>query len=228
MFLHGAFLFYPAAAHVSPYAACCSAIFFKPLTPARAGRSFFRRRKAGGPPATRLSDNAAVFAVRPPARRKKTEVSSKNGSALVKQAAYGETRTAMIKKKLMKNKLSVEAAAPANAVQQSSTRTGGRAPINFARRNANRVLNTDRVLALLRREAPKFFELAEVVGKWVWIQFAEKQPPTVTAVLSELGFHWNHQRQSWQHPCGLFRDQSAPVDPRKIYGSYFAADVKPA
>ena len=228
MFLHGAFLFYPAAAHVSPYAACCSASFFKPWTPARAGRSFFRRRKAGGPPATRLSDNAAVFAVRPPARRKKTEVSSKSGSALVKQAAYGETRTAMIKKKLMKNKLSVEAAAPANAVQQSSTRTGGRAPINFARRNANRVLNTDRVLALLRREAPKFFELAEVVGKWVWIQFADKQPPTVTAVLSELGFHWNHKRQSWQHPCGVFRDQSAPVDPRKIYGSYFAADVKPA
>jgi len=159
----------------------------------------------------------------------KKPASVQNPAALeVKQAAYGETRTAMIKKKLMKNKLSVEAAAPANAVQQSSTRTGGRAPINFARRNANRVLNTDRVLALLRREAPKFFELAEVVGKWVWIQFADKQPPTVTAVLSELGFHWNHKRQSWQHPCGLFRDQSAPVDPRKIYGSYFAADVKPA
>jgi len=77
VFLHGAFLFYPAAAHVSPYAACCSAIFFKPLTPARAGRSFFRRRKAGGPPATRLSDNAAVFAVRPPARRKKNRVQFK-------------------------------------------------------------------------------------------------------------------------------------------------------
>jgi cell wall-associated NlpC family hydrolase len=158
----------------------------------------------------------------------KTDLVQKMSPLGVKQAAYGETRAAIIKKKLMKNKLSVEAAAPANAVQQSSTRTGGRAPINFARRNANRVLNTDRVLALLRREAPKFFELAEVVGKWVWIQFADKQPPTVTAVLSELGFHWNHKRQSWQHPCGVFRDQSAPVDPRKIYGSYFAADVKPA
>ena len=41
----------------------------------------------------------------------------------VKQAAYGETRTANIKKKLMKNELSVEAAAPANAVQQSSNTT---------------------------------------------------------------------------------------------------------
>jgi hypothetical protein len=89
----------PDAGHVSPYAACCSAIFFKPLKPALAGRSFFRRRRAGGPPAKRLSGNAATFAVRPPARRKKTVISSKNSSALVKQAAYGETRTAMIKKK---------------------------------------------------------------------------------------------------------------------------------
>ena len=228
MFLHGAFLFYPAAAHVSPYAACCSAIFFKPLTPARAGRSFFRRRKAGGPPATRLSGNAKSFAVRPPARREKTVISSKNSYAGVKQAAYGETRTAMIKKKLMKNNISVEAAAPANAVQQSSTRPDTRARINWARRNANRVLNTDALLALLRWEAPKFFELAEVVGKWVWIQFDQKQPATVTSVLSELGFHWNGKRQSWQHPCGFFRDHSAPYDPRKKYGSYFAADQKPA
>jgi hypothetical protein len=46
--------------------------------------------------------------------------------------------------------------------------------------------------------------------------------------LSELGFHWNNKRQSWQHPCGLFRDQSVTFDPRKKYGSYFAAEQKPA
>jgi hypothetical protein len=146
----------------------------------------------------------------------------------VKQAAYGETRTATIKKKLMKNKIKIEAAAPANAVQPSSKKPDSRAKINWARRNANRVLNTETLLALLRREAPKFFELAEVVGKWVWIQFSDKQPPTVTSVLAELGFHWNRKRQSWQHPCGLFHDQSAPFDPRQKYGSYFAADIKPA
>jgi len=142
----------------------------------------------------------------------------------VKQAAYGETRTANIKKKLMKNKFKVEAAAPANAVQQSSTRTGFRTKINLARRHANRALNSDRLLALLRTETPNFFELAEVVGKWVWIQFSDKQPPTVTAVLSELGFHWNKKRQSWQHPCGQYRDLSVAFDPRKKYGSYFPAD----
>jgi hypothetical protein len=152
---------------------------------------------------------------------------SKDVCAGVKQAAYGETRTANIKKKLMKNKFKSEAAAPANAVQQSSTRAE-RVKINTIRRNANRALNTEKLLALLRRETPKFFELAEVVGKWVWIQFDGKQPVTVTAVLSELGFHWNNTRQSWQHPCGLFRDQSVRFDPRKKYGSYFAAEQKPA
>jgi hypothetical protein len=106
--------------------------------------------------------------------------------------------------------------------------TDKRAKINTARRHANRALNTNKLLALLRSETPKFFALAEVVGKWVWIQFDGKQPVTVTSVLSEFGFHWNNKRQSWQHPCGLFRDQSATFDPRKKYGSYFAADRQAA
>ena len=159
----------------------------------------------------------------------KKPASVQNPAALeVKQAAYGETRTAIIKKKLMKNKIKVEAAAPANAVQQSSKKPGSRPRINLARRKANQRLKTDRLLALLRKETPNFFALAEVVGQWVWIQFADKQPPTVTSVLAELGFHWNRKRQSWQHPCGMFRDLPAPFDPRQKYGSYFPADVKPA
>jgi hypothetical protein len=40
-------------------------------------------------------------------------------------------------------------------------------PIDFERRLANRRLSKDRLLALLRSEALRFFELAEVVGKWV-------------------------------------------------------------
>src|ERR1035437_1753761 len=142
----------------------------------------------------------------------KTHIAQIMSPPEVNQAAPGETRAAIIKKKLMKNKIKVEAAAPANADQLSSNRTDSRAKIDFIRRNANRNLNTEKLLALLRRETPKFFELAEVVGKWVWIQFDRKQPVTVTAVLSELGFHWNNKRQSWQHPCGLFRDQSVRFD----------------
>lgn len=98
------------------------------------------------------------------------------------------------------------------------------ARINFARRRVNRSLDTDTLLVVLRGSAPRFFELAEVVGKWVWIQFADKQPVEVTRVLAELGFHWNRTRQTWQHPCGLHRNIAATYDPRRRYGSYFAAD----
>ena len=89
------------------------------------------------------------------------------------------------------------------------------------RRFANRSLRTEKVLDLLFHETPRLFELAQVVGKWVWIQFEGKQPVTVTSVLSELGFHWNNTRQAWQHPCGMYCDRSVKFDPRQRYGSYF-------
>lgn len=99
--------------------------------------------------------------------------------------------------------------------------------IDFARRQANRELPTDQLLSLLRTEAPRFYDLAEVVGKWVWIQFTAKQPREVTAVLAELGFHWNNTRQTWQHPCGALT-QASRNDPREKYGSRHAADLLPA
>ncbi len=103
----------------------------------------------------------------------------------------------------------------------------GRPQIDFDLRRANRALETEKLLALLRSDAPRFFEVAEVVGKWVWIQFSDKQPPTITSLLAELGFHWNNRRQVWQHPCGTIRRERATFDPRKRYRSYFAADAKP-
>jgi hypothetical protein len=106
--------------------------------------------------------------------------------------------------------------------------TENRPEIDFALRRANRELETEKLLALLRSEAPRFFEVAEVVGKWVWIHFSEKQPPTVTSVLAEFGFHWNNTRRVWQHPCGAIRKERTAFDPRKRYRSYFAADAKPA
>jgi hypothetical protein len=105
--------------------------------------------------------------------------------------------------------------------------TENRPEIDFALRRANRALETEKLLALLRSDAPSFYEIAEVVGKWVWIQFSDKQPPTITSVLAELGFHWNNTRQAWQHPCGTIRRERAAFEPRKRYRSYFAADVKP-
>ena len=99
--------------------------------------------------------------------------------------------------------------------------------INLARRCANRELPTEKVLSLLQKEAPRFFELAEVVGKWIWVQFTEKQPREVTSRLAELGFHWNNKRQVWQHPCGALT-AGTEADPREKYQSYFPADMKPA
>jgi hypothetical protein len=109
--------------------------------------------------------------------------------------------------------------------EQLSTAKTSLARINFARRRVNRSLDTETLLAVLRGSAPRFFELAEVVGRWVWIQFAEKQPREVTSRLAELGFHWNNARQAWQHPCGLYHREAATSDPRKKYGSYFAGDL---
>jgi len=111
--------------------------------------------------------------------------------------------------------------------QLSTEKTGNERPkIDMTLRFKNRALNTEKLLALLRTDAPDFF--AEVIGKWVWIQFTEKQPPQVTRVLAELGFHWNNKRQTWQHPGGSLPVEAAAYDPRRRYGSYFAADVKPA
>jgi len=112
--------------------------------------------------------------------------------------------------------------------EQLNTPKTGLVKINQAQRRVNRSLNTDSLLALLRTERPDFFKLAEVVGQWVWIQFAGKQPKEITSRLAELGFHWNNARQTWQHPCGTLADERADYDPRKRYGSYFAAQVKPA
>src|SRR6202789_3708314 len=94
--------------------------------------------------------------------------------------------------------------------------TGERPKINLELRRANRKLETEKLLVLLRSETPNFFELAEVVGKWVWIQFSDKQPPTVTRVFAELGSHWNNTRQTWQHPCGTIPDERATYDPAGV------------
>ena len=157
----------------------------------------------------------------------KTDLAQKMSPPVVKQAAYGETRAAIIKKKLMKNKFQVEAAAPANADQQSSIGTEKHRA--FVKHNANRELRTQTVLDLLKAQLPRQYELAEIVGKWVWIDFPAASHRAAANTLWRLGFHWNQRRCVWQHPCGACAPYAAhPADPRTKYGSYFAADIKPA
>ncbi len=99
--------------------------------------------------------------------------------------------------------------------------------IDFKLRFQNRGLSTEKLLDMLYHETPRFWELAQVVGKWVWIQFDDRQPPEITAALSQFGFHWNRKRQTWQHPCGHFSTASHR-DPRDKYQTYFPADAKAA
>jgi hypothetical protein len=85
-------------------------------------------------------------------------------------------------------------------------------------------LPTDEVLRKLENEAPLLFRMAQIVGKWVWIQFPERQPKEITSLLSQVGFHWNNRRQVWQHPCGIESEAGlGNYDPRKRYGCHAAA-----
>ncbi len=95
--------------------------------------------------------------------------------------------------------------------------------VDFAKRQENRQLPTEQVIGLLKSALPVAYERAEVVGKWIWVAFTDKQPQSLTAQLSQLGFHWNNRRQVWQHPCGVFKGE--PVDPRSKYQTVSAQEV---
>ena len=133
----------------------------------------------------------------------------------------------------MKTTLHNSKAGAPSRTEQLSTETGSvgtkqiKPFVNFEQRDQNRQLPTARVLELLKSSMPGQFELAEVVGKWIWIQFAEAPAEKIRADLSQLGFHWNSKRQAWQHPCGQF-SAGSPNEPREKYASYFPADTHAA
>jgi len=112
----------------------------------------------------------------------------------------------------------IEASAPANV-----------RPSSVSKHQANRALSTNAVLNCLRQRLPQQYNLAEVVGKWVWLGFSPARNPALAKLLWTLGFHWNQRRSVWQHPCGKFNPLgSHPTDPRAKYPSYYPADVLPA
>lgn len=116
------------------------------------------------------------------------------------------------------------AAAPVDG-KSGSDKKDNRLPIDAEARKKNRTLPTAKVLELLKTSNSGLFNLAEVVGKWVWVQFRETPAPELRQMLAQLGFHWNRERQAWQHPCGAFRLSSAG-DPHERYPSYYPADHK--
>jgi hypothetical protein len=121
----------------------------------------------------------------------------------------------------------IEASAPANVRPSSVSKTSRtETQQDVIRHCANRGLSTDAVLSCLRTRLPQQYELAEVVGKWVWLDVSPARKPNLASLLWALGFHWNQRRAVWQHPCGNFDPLgSHPTDPRSKYRSYFPADI---
>jgi hypothetical protein len=121
----------------------------------------------------------------------------------------------------------VENNAASAAVAAPVERKDSRLPIDREQRSQNRKLPTPKVLNTLLTSLPDAYRLAEVVGKWVWVQFKETPTPEIRQQLSQLGFHWNSERKAWQHPCGQFSLGSV-ADPHEKYSSYFPADTRAA
>ena len=113
--------------------------------------------------------------------------------------------------------------APAQAEKQDN-----RLPIDTEARKQNRALPTPKVLNLLLASLPDVYGLAEVVGKWIWIHFDNTPAAEIRQQLAQLGFHWNRERQAWQHPCGQFSSTGSRTDPREKYSSHFPADMRAA
>ena len=69
------------------------------------------------------------------------------------------------------------------------------------------------------QDRPDILPYARIVGRWVWVEFPERPPLATRHWLKEAGFHWNKERNAWQHPCG-YHSKHAPYDPRDKYDSF--------
>ena len=124
-----------------------------------------------------------------------------------------------------------QASAPAPAPEQAE-RKDNRLPIDSEARKQNRTLPTPKVLSLLHQQLPAAYRLAEVVGSWIWVRFPDRPSGTddlgrwrCHQQLAQLGFHWNRERQAWQHPCGKF-SLGSQADPHEKYSAYYPARIR--
>ena len=142
------------------------------------------------------------------------KTSSQNNSELESRSAQSSSTDT--------NTQAPSAAAPA---PEQTDKKDNRLPIDSEARKQNRTLPTPKVLSLLHQQLPAAYRLAEVVGKWVWVTFKEQPAAEIRQQLAQLGFHWNRERQAWQHPCGKFSLSSAS-DPHEKYSAYKPAFIR--
>ena len=127
------------------------------------------------------------------------------------------------------NKLKQADAAPVRVSQPQPKQRFQKPEIGEERRamhNQNRMLKTIDALALLKKELPEAFALAEVVGQWIWIEFKSKPERSTLNRLYDLGCAWSHGRGAWYHPCGVFVGRSKG-DPRAKYQTIAANEMLP-
>ena len=58
---------------------------------------------------------------------------------------------------------------------------------------------------------------AEIVGRWVWLQFPEKPSKETRDALKAAGFRWVKIRGKWAHNCGV-PSKKGTGDPYWKYG----------
>ena len=63
--------------------------------------------------------------------------------------------------------------------------------------NTASATNTLALLDKLKTELPEIWGQAQVVGKWVWLEFTVPPLKEIRAKLQALGFHWNNRRKCW-------------------------------
>ena len=59
---------------------------------------------------------------------------------------------------------------------------------------------------------------AELVGRWVWVQFPAKPAPEIIGKMKARGFRWVKARGRWAHDCG-YKCKRGKGDPRDKYGA---------
>ncbi len=120
----------------------------------------------------------------------------------------------------MREKLLLRKRRPASSLSKQTRsnprkRVDGRKTMTVKEDNASKT-HTMALLDRLKSDMPEIWNQAQVVGKWVWLEFNIPPLKEVRSRLKGLGFHWNAGRSCWQHPCGVHRSRS-DRDPRDVY-----------
>ena len=64
-----------------------------------------------------------------------------------------------------------------------------------------------------------------VVGRWVWIEFADKPDKDTRDRLKAAGFRWSHRRGQWAHNCGL---ETGPATRYRPWDKYRTVSLEDA